>query len=287
MTEVIVHQPPVGEQIELVKTLSPSALLPESFRNNPANLMYAVQYANALGLAPIHAITGIAVIKGKPTASADLMAAIVRRAGHKLRVIGDDTYAEATLIRKDDPTFEYKTRWDREKAQKAGLTNNPTYSKYPGAMYRARAVSEVVRMGASDAMYGLIYAPEDFGEIANEPAAAPDAAPVATTKVSRRKPAPAPSQDAEEVREEVAASTRGQDDLRAAITATADNKPSEAAFKRMFAILNENGLGGREESLGYVSDIVGRDIQSRSELTASEVAKVSDSLNTPTTQENN
>ena len=273
MTEVIVHQPPVGEQIELVKTLSPSALLPESFRNNPANLMYAVQYANALGLAPIHAITGIAVIKGKPTASADLMAAIVRRAGHKLRVIGDDTYAEATLIRKDDPTFEYKTRWDREKAQKAGLTNNPTYSKYPGAMYRARAVSEVVRMGASDAMYGLIYAPEDFGEVVNEPTAAPEAEAAPTTKVSRKAKPPA-------------AETKGQDELRAAIADTG-GAPSEQAFKRMFAILNENGLGGREESLGYVSDIIGRDIQSRSELTASEVAKVSDSLTTPTAQENN
>ena len=275
MTEVIVHQPPVGEQIELVKTLSPSALLPESFRNNPANLMYAVQYANALGLAPIHAITGIAVIKGKPTASADLMAAIVRRAGHKLRVIGDDTYAEAVLIRKDDPTFEYKTRWDREKAQKAGLTNNPTYSKYPGAMYRARAVSEVVRMGASDAMYGLIYAPEDFGEVANEPTAVPEAEAAPTTKVSRKAKPPAP-----------VAETKGQDELRAAIAETGE-APSEQALKRMFAILNENGLGGREESLGYVSDIIGRDIQSRSELTASEVAKVSDSLTTPTAQENN
>lgn len=275
MTEVIVHQPPVGEQIELVKTLSPSALLPESFRNNPANLMYAVQYANALGLAPIHAITGIAVIKGKPTASADLMAAIVRRAGHKLRVVGDDTYAEAVLIRKDDPTFEYKTRWDREKAQKAGLTNNPTYSKYPGAMYRARAVSEVVRMGASDAMYGLIYAPEDFGEVANEPTAAPVSEATPTTKVSRKAKAPAP-----------VAETKGQDELRAAIAETGE-APSEQAFKRMFAILHENGLGGREDSLGYVSDIVGRDIQSRSELTASEVAKVSDSLTTPTEQESN
>ena len=275
MTEVIVHQPPVGEQIELVKTLSPSALLPESFRNNPANLMYAVQYANALGLAPIHAITGIAVIKGKPTASADLMAAIVRRAGHKLRVIGDDTYAEAVLIRKDDPTFEYKTRWDREKAQKAGLTNNPTYSKYPGAMYRARAVSEVVRMGASDAMYGLIYAPEDFGEVANEPTATPEAEAGPTTKVSRKTKPPAP-----------VAETKGQDELRAAIAETGE-APSEQALKRMFAILNENGLGGREESLGYVSNIIGRDIQSRSELTASEVAKVSDSLTTPTAQENN
>lgn len=262
MSEVIIHQPPVGEQIELVKTLSPSGLLPESFRNNPANLMYAVQYANALGLAPIHAITGIAVIKGKPTASADLMAAIVRRAGHKLRVTGDDTYAEAVLIRKDDPSFEYRARWDREKAQQAGLTNNPTYSKYPGAMYRARAVSEVVRMGASDAMYGLIYTPEDMGEVANEPGA-PEAAP-ATTRVSRRKPTPEPDPEPE----------------------TADDSPSDAQRRKMFAALGDLNLTDRADILEYVSGIAGRDIESSNDLTRDEVSRVIDSLETPTNKEN-
>lgn len=263
MTDVIVHQPPVGEQIELVKTLSPSGLLPESFRNNPANLMYAVQYANALGLAPIHAITGIAVIKGKPTASADLMAAIVRRAGHKLRVTGDDSYAEAVLIRKDDPSFEYTARWDRDKAQRAGLTNNPTYSKYPGAMYRARAVSEVVRMGASDAMYGLIYTPEDLGEVANEPGA-PEV-PAETTRVSRRKPATEPAQLAPE---------------------PAGDAPSDAQRRKMFAALGDLNLTDRSDILEYVSGIAGRDIESSNDLTRDEVSRVIDSLETPSKENN-
>lgn len=282
MSEVVLHNPtPVEQQIELAKTLAPSGLLPDAFKGNPANLVYAIQYADALGLAPIHAITGIAVIKGKPTASADLMAAIVRRAGHRLRIVGDDTYAEAVLIRKDDPTFEYKTRWDAAKAKTAGLTSNPTYSKYPGQMYRARAISEVVRMGASDAMYGLIYSPEDFGEMASTPDTAP-ATPGPTTKVSRKKKEPEPV-DAEVVPENTVADTHGQDELRAKLAETGE-APSAGAFTRMFAILGENGLTGREEALGYVSDIVGRQIETRTELTAQEVAKVSDSFN-PTPEE--
>lgn len=271
MTEMVQYQgSPVEQQIELAKTLAPSGLLPEAFKGNPANLVYAIQYADALGLAPIHAITGIAVIKGKPTASADLMAAIVRRAGHKLRIVGDDTYAEATLIRKDDPTFEYVTRWDAAKAKQAGLTGNPTYSKYPGQMYRARAISEVVRMGASDAMYGLIYSPEDFGEVADAPGSTPSAPAQKTTKVSR-KPKPTPEPEPEPAEPQKPARETGE-------------APSQAAFTRMFAILGENGLTGREEALGYVSDVIGRNIESRSELTAQEVQRVSDSFN-PTPEE--
>ena len=47
-----------------------SSLLPTAFRQNPANVFYAVEYGAALGLPPIAAITGINVIEGKPSASA-------------------------------------------------------------------------------------------------------------------------------------------------------------------------------------------------------------------------
>lgn len=123
-------------------------------------------------------------------------------------------------------------------------------------------------------------------------ASTPDAPPVAapagpTTKVSRRKPKAEPVKAEVVPDEEPAppADTHGQEELRAAIQETGE-APSEAAFKRMFAILSENGLTGREEALGYVSDTVGREITSRSELTATEVAKVADSF-TPTPEESN
>lgn len=278
MSEVVLHNPtPVEQQIELAKTLAPSGLLPDAFKGNPANLVYAIQYADALGLAPIHAITGIAVIKGKPTASADLMAAIVRRAGHRLRIIGDDTYAEAVLIRKDDPTFEYKTRWDAAKAKTAGLTSNPTYSKYPGQMYRARAISEVVRMGASDAMYGLIYSPEDFGEVADTPDAAPSAPSGPTTKVSRRKPKAEPV-DAEVVDPVPETDKPDLDHI----------PPSQAQFRALYAVMADDKVNTKDkaEIYAWLGQAVGREITSGNDLTKDEASRIIDyAANTPTNEE--
>lgn len=165
----------LATKMQYAQAMAGSSLLPRDYQGKPANLLFALEYADALGIAPIHAITSIHVINGKPSASADLIAASVRRAGHKLRVTGDDTYAEAVLIRQDDPDFEYVARWDMAKAKQANL-NTATWKAYPAAMLRSRAITEVARMGASDALYGVIYTPEELGaEVDQEgkPVAAP------------------------------------------------------------------------------------------------------------------
>ena len=76
-------------KMQYAQAMAGSSLLPGDYRGKPANLLFALEYADALGIAPIHAITSIHVISGKPSASADLIAASVRRAGHKLRITGD------------------------------------------------------------------------------------------------------------------------------------------------------------------------------------------------------
>lgn len=159
----------LNEMMNWSQAMSSGTLMPRQYQNNPANLMFAAEYADALGISRIHVLTSIAVINGRPSPSADLMSAMVRQHGHKLRVTGDDTYAEAVLIRSDDPDFEYTARWDESKARKAGLWGNKgPWSLYPGAMLRARAISEVVRMGASDVMAGGIYTPEEVGALVDE-----------------------------------------------------------------------------------------------------------------------
>lgn len=171
MSNIEKHDPnmELTEKINWSKAMSTGSLLPRQYQNNPANLMFAAEYADALGVSRIHVLTSIAVINGRPSPSADLMGAMVRNKGHKLRVTGDDTYAEAILIRADDPDYEFKARWDIDKARTAGLWGNKgPWTNYPGAMLRARAISEVVRMGASDVMAGAIYTPEELGEVVDE-----------------------------------------------------------------------------------------------------------------------
>lgn len=150
------------------QVLADADLLPKEYRNKPANILLAIQTGAPLGFGVLESINGIHIISGKPTMSADLIQASVRRAGHKLRITGDATYAEATLIRADDPDFEFKTRWDMAKATTAGLLSNPTWKKYPAAMLRSRAITEVARMGAADALHGIIYSPEELGADVSE-----------------------------------------------------------------------------------------------------------------------
>ncbi|MDJ0321683.1 hypothetical protein [Pseudarthrobacter sp. PS3-L1] len=165
---------PMGtmSKVEYAKTLAVSNLLPKAYQNNPANLLFAIEFAEALGMKPIHAITSVHVINGKPSASADLIGTMVRRAGHRLRVVGDDTYAEATLVRQDDPDFEFKARWDISKAKQAGL-NTPTWKNYPAAMLRSRAITEVCRAGAPDAMHGIQHSTEELESLGESPSQAP------------------------------------------------------------------------------------------------------------------
>lgn len=167
MTDLTVHQPgapaALNDKIRYAQALSGSNLLPKQYRDQPANLLFALEYADALGVAPINAITSIHVIEGKPSASADLIASLVRRAGHRLRVSGDDTFAEATILRADDPDYPFTVRWDMAKARQAGLTGKGVWKAYPSAMLRSRAITEVARMAAPDALFGVIYTPEELG----------------------------------------------------------------------------------------------------------------------------
>lgn len=163
-TDVVVHQAgELSEKMEWARTLSVANLLPKAFQGNPGNLLFAVEYADALGISRINAITSIHVIEGKPSASADLIAALVRRAGHILRVHGTDASCCAQLIRSDDPEFTYEANWNMNKAKAAGLLGKAVWKNYPAAMLRSRAITEVARMGASEALLGLIYTPEELG----------------------------------------------------------------------------------------------------------------------------
>lgn len=158
--------------------LAGSSLLPRDYQRAPANLLLAAEYADTLDIPRMAALTGIHVINGKPSMSADLMLALVRRAGHRVRVSGDSRHAEAVLVRADDSEFEYRAAWDMEKARQAGLIGKKggNWEHYPAAMLRARAVTEVVRMGASEVLFGAIYAPEELGAIVDE-----TGAPIAVT----------------------------------------------------------------------------------------------------------
>lgn len=168
------------DRLQHAQAVAQSSLIPDGYRNQPANVLWAMDLADALGVPFPQVMQTMVVMRGRMTMSADLMAAVVRRAGHKLRVREQGMAVTAALIRQDDPDYEFTATWDEAKARQAGLWGQRgPWTQYPAQMLRSRAITEVCRQGASDALAGTVYSPDELeltGGDANTAGAEPDAA---------------------------------------------------------------------------------------------------------------
>ena len=172
---------------------SAGELVPKGMRTNgqpdAGKIFFTFETGSMLGIHPVAAIQGVNVIDGKPTLSPELMTAVIRRAGHKIRVTVTGQMADlsltatAQLIRSDDPDFTFESVWTIGKAQQAGLLTvvdgrvvakvgrnqeAGVWEKYTAAMLKARALGEVCREGGTDALMGISYMPEELGAPVNE-----------------------------------------------------------------------------------------------------------------------
>lgn len=263
--------------MEYSRALSASDLLPKQYRGNPANVFVAVEYGRALGLEPMAAIQGIHVVEGKPTASAQLIGALVRNAGHRLRVTGDDKQATASIWRADDPEFEFRAAWTIQRAAAAGLTNKGVWKNYPAAMLKARAITEVARDACPEVLAGVAYTAEELGADSAAQHTPPPVPPVP-------QPAPAVVVEREEPPVDYTTGEILDDEPAEAVIveeepATAhDGPPATAAqMAKIGAMCSALGLS-REDRLTFASDVVKRVLTSTKELTKPEASKVIEEL---------
>jgi hypothetical protein len=184
-TNAITRRATMAEKVHWAEQMARSTLVPDAYRGKPANLLFACEYAESLNLPTMAAIQGIHVIKGKPSASAALMTALVRNAGHRVRSGWKRTSDDGPwgigwceIVRKDDPDFTFRAEWRLDDAARAGLCTitaegNPycrsdkgepqSWEKYPKAMLTWRAVTECVRQACEEVLYGAHYTPEEMG----------------------------------------------------------------------------------------------------------------------------
>jgi hypothetical protein len=160
---------------------------------SPGKVLLVMETGRMLGVDPMAAIQGINVIEGKASISPALMLAVVRKAGHKLEVRlegsvrGGDIVAIATLTRGDDGTV-WEERWDLDRAERAGLIDSylpdgdgkwsvrarsdkdvaKPWEAYTENLLRHRAVGDVCKFGATDALMGVHYVPEELGSIVSD-----------------------------------------------------------------------------------------------------------------------
>ena len=155
----------IDEQLRYAQTICNGSLVPKAYQKSPANVLIAMGFGQAMGLSPAESLYRITVINGKPSASAELIAANVRKAGHRMRISKDAKSQTATveIVRADDPDFTFTSFWDMSRAKQAGLADKDNWVKYPLAMLTARAITECARDACPEALYGVVYTGEEMG----------------------------------------------------------------------------------------------------------------------------
>lgn len=156
----------IEESERLAGTLAKSTLLPPDLRNKPSDVLFQIMTGGALGLDPTASIRSIHIIKGKPTMSADLMVALVKRSPLCKRF---------KLLESTPERAEYETERDGEGVTKMAFTmaeakaaqlvkDDSGWKKYPAAMLRARAASALCRAVYPDLLLG-VYETSEADEI--------------------------------------------------------------------------------------------------------------------------
>lgn len=157
----------IRDQMAYAKALAEAQVLPEAYRNRPADVLVAMGLGQSMGLSPTESLYRINVIKGKPTASAELIASQVRRAGHKLRIAKNEQSQSVTvtIIRRDDPDYPFTVTRDREWAQRMNLASKPNYVSQPMTMLTWRAITACAREACPEALYGVVYTPDEMHDL--------------------------------------------------------------------------------------------------------------------------
>lgn len=268
MTDLVKHNgSALTDQIEWTRLVTDGdragSLLPDTYKGKPANVLIAIGLGASMGLSPAESLYRIAVIKGKPTAGAELIAANVRKAGHKLRVATAPGSVTATIIRSDDPDFPFEVTRDLAWAQRMGLAQNDNYKKQPETMLQWRAISAVARLACPEALYGVQYTPDEVEGTVDTSSARRSASDAFT-------PAPADTPPA--------MNDDNTEDAEVVEDAAEGEPISPRTRGAMFALLSELGIDDADEQKAGMSAIVGRTVESRATLTEDEGQKVVDHL---------
>jgi len=150
--------------MRLAARIHSTPFVPKPLRGDPHSVLACILTGEELGLGPMQSLRMVNVIEGRPAASAELMRALVNRAGHRLSVVEATTDRVTLYGQRRDTGAEARVTWTLADAQRAKLTGNPAWGKYPRSMLLARATSELCRMVFADVIGGL-YTPEETAAI--------------------------------------------------------------------------------------------------------------------------
>lgn len=164
MSEMVVYDQAIMPEtfegmMQQADVLVKSGLLPASVKSGAAAA--AIMLAGReLGIPPMQAFRTIYVVKGNIALSAQLMAALVLRAGHSYEILeSSNTRCVIRFTRRGGATYTHE--FTLEDAKRAGLVSGDNWQRYPKAMLWSRCMSAGIRAFLPDVIMGM-YTPEEL-----------------------------------------------------------------------------------------------------------------------------
>lgn len=227
---------------------------PATGKPSPGKILLVMETGSMLGLHPMAALQSINVVEGRATLSAQLMGALIRKAGNRLEIrktgsIPGGDYSVTVVGTITDTGDEFSATWDMHRAIRAGLVdsykpnaagvwevrarsdrgNAKPWEAYAELMPVWRAMSEVGREGFADVLFGL-YSTEEMTD-GGIPVSTPEPAPVeATEDWGSLITATETREELDEIAARLAEKGEGTEKLRAAWLAKAGFLAREAAI---------------------------------------------------------
>jgi hypothetical protein len=128
----------------------------------PAQALALGLLCQAEGRHPAEAARDYHIIGGRPSLKSEAMLARFQQAGGRVEWHEySHESVSATFSHPQGGTL--KVSWTIKDAERAGLTGNPTWRKFPRQMLKARCISEAVR-GVFPGVLSGLYAPEEVAE---------------------------------------------------------------------------------------------------------------------------
>jgi hypothetical protein len=205
------------------------------------------------------------IIQGTAAPRAITLRAIVQSAGHRIWT-EESTDARAVVCgqRRGEERVE-RSVWTLARAQKLKLTGKANWQNQPQAMLLARATSECARLVAADAVLGVPYSSEELADADPTPTTTVSRAPGEKRTARRAAPPAPPEPDLDEL-------APAADDADTAESIT------EAQNKKLHAALNDGGYADRDSGLTFISETLGRPVESSKNLSKDEASRVIDVL---------
>jgi hypothetical protein len=253
---------------EVAQRLSLTSFVPEAFRGNPGDATAAILAGSEVGLSPMASLRAFDIIQGTAAPRALTLRAVAQAHGCDIEVVEATAQRCTVRCRRRGGNWQ-QVVWTMDRARSLSLATKHNWKAQPQAMLVARATAEAARIVAADAILGLNggYAVEEIDNGADESTVTMRREATKRT-AQRAKPQP----EAEPDLEPTAPTTESDPEPEAGDGITS------AQLKKLGALMRENDITERSVALTYVSDVIGRQVSSRNELTKDEASRVIDAL---------